>query len=236
MIGVRHWALGIWREARGSRLGARTAFAALAVAGMVGCHTDMWRQPKQTPLSQSDFSGFNGQAARPLVEGTVPRGHLREDDAFYTGIKDGKWMNELPMAVTKELLQRGHERFDIYCSPCHGRLGDGKGMIAQRGLQLVRQPASYHTERLREMPVGFYYNVITNGSGVMFSYASRVEPQDRWAIVAYIRALQLSQNATAEDIATAEKLGIKMETVAPKEAPAAHAEGHTETVEGGAHE
>lgn len=167
---------------------------------MAGCHTDMWQQPKLAPLDESTFGGFDGQSSRPLPAGTVARGHLREDDAFFTGRENGKYVESFPVKVTKELILRGQDRFNIYCTPCHGRLGDGQGMIAKRGLQLKRPVASYHTDRLRNMPIGHFYDVITNGYGAMFSYASRVEPQDRWAIAAYIRTLQFSQHASAGDV------------------------------------
>ena len=165
---------------------------------LVGCNTDMWRQPKQEPLDASEFYA-DGQASRPLVPGTIPRDHLREDGVYFTGISGNRWVDKLPIEVNKALLKRGQERFDIYCSPCHGRLGDGQGMIAQRGFTLKRPVGNYHTDRLRKMPVGHFYDVITNGYGAMYSYASRIEPQDRWAIVAYIRVLQLSQHATPAD-------------------------------------
>ncbi len=170
--------------------------AGLAV---VGCHTDMWVQPKiHEPYQQSKFYS-DGSTARPLVEGTVARGHLRLDDAFFTGFKDGKLVDDFPLPVDEELIRRGKERYTIYCTPCHGQLGDGQGMIAKRGFTLRRPVGNYHTERLQKMPVGHFYDVITNGYGSMYSYASRVEPRDRWAIVAYIRTLQLSQDATAAD-------------------------------------
>lgn len=167
-------------------------------AVLAGCHTDMWRQPKTEPLDKSEFFA-DGQSARPLVPGTIARGMARFDDAFYTGAVNNKWVDSIPVPVNLELLKRGQDRFDIYCSPCHGRLGDGKGMISQRGFNVRRPVGNYHTDRLRKMPVGHFYDVITNGYGAMYSYASRVEPQDRWAIVAYIRALQLSQNAPITD-------------------------------------
>ncbi len=170
----------------------------LVAMSVAGCHTDMWRQPKHEPLDASEFFA-DGQASRPLLPGTIARDHLREDGAFFTGAENGKWLDKIPVEVTKDLVKRGQERYDIYCSPCHGRTGDGKGMIALRGFQLKRPVGNYHTDRLRKMPVGHFYDVITNGYGAMYSYASRVEPQDRWAIVAYIKALQLSQNATVED-------------------------------------
>jgi mono/diheme cytochrome c family protein len=168
-----------------------------------GCHTDMWVQPRQDALEESDFFA-DGQSARPLVPGTIARDHLREDAPFYTGAKDGKWLTELPVKVDMDLLTRGKDRYRAFCTPCHGQTGDGKGMIAQRGFTLRRPVGNFHTDRLRKLPVGHYYDVITNGYGAMYSYASRVEPRDRWAIVAYIRALQLSQKAPVSVLSAAE--------------------------------
>lgn len=171
--------------------------------GLAGCHTDMWVQPKLKPQHESDFFA-NKMMNRLPVEGTVARGNARTDDAFYLGRVDGKMVEDIPMEpvmtalkVTdmKSLLKRGQERFNVYCTPCHGAIGDGNGMITQRGLALKKKPATYHSERLKKMPIGHFYEVMTKGFGVMYSYASRVEPADRWAIAAYIRALQLSQNA-----------------------------------------
>ena len=195
-------------------------FAAISI---VGCNTDMWVQPKSAPLSQSDFFA-DGAASRSLVPGTIPRGHLREDGIFYTGIDNGKWVDKIPVAITTDLLKRGRDRFDIYCSPCHGRLGDGKGMIAQRGFQLKRPVGNYHSDRLRKMPVGHFYDVISNGYGAMYSYASRIEPQDRWAVVAYIRVLQLSQNSSVNDLTDVEKAKLD-EKIEPKK-EGAKGEGH----------
>ncbi len=191
----------------------RSIIIGAAAISVVGCNTDMWVQTKTAPLSESEFFA-NGAASQPLVPGTIPRGHLREDGAFYTGIENGKWVDKIPVKVDEDLLKRGRERFDIYCSPCHGRLGDGHGMIAQRGFQLQRPVGNYHTDRLRKMPVGHFYDVITNGYGAMYSYASRVEPQDRWAIVSYIRALQISQHASVNDLDATERaqLDQKMDT------------------------
>jgi len=174
-----------------------------------GCHTDMWVQPKTAPLEDSSFFA-DKSSARPLVPGTVARGHLEEDTPFFTGRDDnGNLVTTLPMKLSatqlKALILRGQERFNIYCTPCHGRLGNGQGMIAKRGLALRRPPADFHTDRLRNMPIGHFYEVMTKGYGVMFSYASRVEPEDRWAIAAYIRALQLSQHTTAADYAVAQQ-------------------------------
>lgn len=169
-----------------------------SVLMLAGCHTDMWRQPRTEPLDESTFFA-DGQANRPLVPGTIARDHLREDNSFFTGARDGKWLSEIPLPITKDLLKRGQERYQIYCTPCHGQLGDGQGMIAKRGFSLKRPVGNYHTDRLRAMPAGHFYDVITNGYGTMYSYASRIEPQDRWAVVAYIRALQLSQHASPTD-------------------------------------
>lgn len=187
---------------------------AFALAGLVmaGCHTDMWRQPKHEPLDESDLF-VDGAASRPLVPGTIPRGYARQDDEYYTGQINGRWIDGLPSSMKlnqqqlHDLLIRGQERFNIYCSPCHGRLGDGQGMIAQRGFELRRPVGDYQTDRLRKMPLGHFYDVITNGYGAMYSYASRVEPQDRWAIAAYIRALQLSQHATQADYDSSVAMG-----------------------------
>lgn len=192
----------------------RNIIVGLAALSIVGCNTDMWVQTKSAPLSSSEFFP-DGAAARPLVPGTVPRGHLREDGVFFTGIENGKWTDKLPVPVTVELMKRGRDRFDIYCSPCHGRIGDGKGMIAQRGYQLKRPVGNYHSDRLRKMPVGHFYDVITNGYGAMYSYASRIEPQDRWAIVAYIRVLQESQYASVNDLTAEEKAKLD-EKIEPK--------------------
>ncbi|HSI71935.1 MAG TPA: cytochrome c [Fimbriimonas sp.] len=207
------------REALGSRLKGLALLAAGVM--LAGCHTDMWVQTKTEPLRESDFFA-DGMSARPLVPGTIARDHIRMDDGYFTGVENGKWLKDIPIEVNEALLKRGQERFDIYCSPCHGRLGDGQGMIANRGFELRRPVGNYHTERLRKMPAGHFYDVITNGYGTMFSYASRVEPQDRWAIVAYIRALQLSRHATEDQAARAA-------TLAPPPAPTGeHAEGGAE--------
>jgi mono/diheme cytochrome c family protein len=161
-----------------------------------GCRQDMHDQPRFKPLAKSDFYA-DLRSARPPVEGTVARGQLHEDAYFYTGKVGTSPGDYMPFAVTEAVLARGRERFNIYCSPCHSRLGDGKGMIPQRGF---RAPPSYHTQRLRNAPLGYFFDVMTSGFGAMPEYASQIPPSDRWTIVAYIRALQLSQNATAADI------------------------------------
>lgn len=166
-----------------------------------GCAPNMSRQPKYKSLAKSDFF-VDGSSARPPVEGTVARGRLRTDERFFTGKTNGVLIPRLPLIVTRSVLARGRERFNIFCSPCHGRVGDGSGMVAQRGL---RHPPSYHIDRLREAPDGHFFDVMTNGFGAMPSYASRVDASDRWAITAYIRALQLSQAAKIQDVPPAER-------------------------------
>ncbi len=173
-------------------------FAAItAITLTTACRIDMHVQPRQNPLSRSDF--FSDQrSARPLVEGTVARGQLHEDTYFYTGKIGNNPGDVMPFPVTKEVLERGQERFNIFCAPCHSRLGDGNGFVPSRGF--ARKPPSYHIERLRKAPLGYFYDVITEGFGIMPDYASQIPPRDRWDIVAYVRALQLSQNATMADV------------------------------------
>lgn len=168
------------------------------VAFSVGCRLDMHVQPRYNPLAKSDFFA-DQRSARPPVEGTVARGELREDKYFYTGKLGNNPGDYMPFAVTKDDLERGRNRFNIYCSPCHSRLGDGNGYIPSRGFS--RKPPSFHIERLEKAPVGYIFNVMTEGFGIMPEYASQIPPRDRWCIVAYIRALQLSQHATVADAA-----------------------------------
>jgi mono/diheme cytochrome c family protein len=176
------------------------SFREFAVFGLVavlaGCRLDMHVQPRLNPLAKSDFFA-DERSARPLVPGTVARGDLRQDTYFYTGKIGDTPGDFMPFPVTEDVLARGRERFNIYCSPCHSRLGDGNGMIPQRGF---RRPPSYHIERLRKAPLGYFFDVMTNGFGAMPDYSSQIQPPDRWAIVAYIRALQLSQNATRTEL------------------------------------
>ena len=166
-----------------------------------GCRQDMHDQPRYKPLGASSFFA-DGRASRLQVEGTVARGQLREDELYYTGRTGNDPAAVLPFPATREVLERGHERYGIYCTPCHGLLGDGEGMIVQRGF---RHPPSFHIDRLREAPVGYYFDVMTKGFGAMASYASRIPPADRWAIAAYVRALQLSQNAKLADAPASEQ-------------------------------
>ena len=171
--------------------------AVLALAATVACRQDMHDQPKYIPLRPSDFFA-DGRSERPLVEGSVARGHLKDDVAFYTGKgPDGKPVDTFPFPVTKDVIERGQQRFNIYCTPCHGHLGNGDGMIPRRGF---RHPPSYHQDRLRNVPNGYIFDVISTGFGAMPDYAAQIEPRDRWAIVAYVRALQLSQNASIADV------------------------------------
>ena len=156
----------------------------------------MFDQAKTDPLEASDFFP-DGAASRPLPPQTVARGQLREDEAFYRGMIGTNLLAAFPYPVSAAMLERGQQRYEIYCAVCHGRTGEGRGMIVQRGFPA---PPSLHIDRLHEAPVGHLYDVITRGYGVMYSYASRIDPADRWSIAAYIRALQLSRRATIEDV------------------------------------
>src|SRR5256886_11332350 len=180
------------------RLGQLSVATLLAASGLlVACRIDMHVQPRQNPLSRSDFFA-DQRSARPPVEGTVARGQLREDTYLYTGKVGNSPGDYMPVAVTKQVLERGRERYNIYCAPCHSRLGDGNGFVPARGFP--RKPPSFHIQRLQKAPLGYFYDVMTNGFGIMPDYASQVTPQDRWNIVAYIRALQLSQDAANADV------------------------------------
>ena len=168
----------------------------------------MQDQPKYIPLEASNFF-VDGRSARPIPPGTIARGHLNDNDSFHTGAENGTFLNAIPMAITKPMIERGQQRYNIYCSPCHGELGDGNGMIAKRGFKI---PANFHNDRLRQAPPGYIFQVISNGYGAMPDYSSQIHNvQDRWAIVAYIRALQLSRNANVADVPPEEKskLGLQ---------------------------
>lgn len=175
---------------------AKLAVVALAILTFVGCRQDMHDQPRYEPLEQSDFYS-DLRSERPQVEGTVARGQLHEDAYFYSGKIGNGFGDEMPFPATADVLARGQERFNIYCAPCHSRTGDGNGMIVQRG---YRHPPSYHIERLRKAPLGYFFDVISNGFGAMPPYADQIPARDRWCIISYIRALQLSQNATSTDV------------------------------------
>ena len=171
------------------------AFSLLALL-LAGCRLDMHVQPKFKPLRENNFYS-DLRASRPLIGGTVARGQLYEDTYLETGLMNGKEGDVMPFPATKEVLERGRERFNIYCSPCHSQLGDGNGMIVQRGF---KRPPSYHLDRLRQAPIGHFFNVMTKGYGAMADYAAQVPVNDRWAIAAYIRVLQFSQHATPADL------------------------------------
>lgn len=174
---------------------------AIALSATTGCDLvplHMRHQPRYDPFEKSEMFDDN-TAARPLDPNTVSQGEwgqIKLDESFYTGkINENDYVTEVPLAVERALLERGREQYDIYCAPCHSRIGDGQGMIVQRGFP---RPPAFHTDRLRQQPDGYIYEVISNGFGVMYSYSARIQPADRWAIVAYLRALQLSQNAPLE--------------------------------------
>jgi hypothetical protein len=194
---------------RGFRVPKRLLIAATlaCVALLSGCRADMQDQPRLKPLRRSDFYE-DQRSARPLVAGAVARGQLSNDTYFNTGFIGQQNGDYLPFPATREVLERGRERFNIYCAPCHARTGDGNGMIVQRG---YRRPPSYHIDRLRAAPLGHFFDVISNGFGAMPDYASQIPAYDRWTIVAYIRALQLSQNAPASLVPA----GTKLPSAAP---------------------
>jgi mono/diheme cytochrome c family protein len=191
---------------------------ALLAAGLTAaaCRQDMHNKGRLKPYEESRFFR-DGRLTRPLPAGTVAQGFLREDRPYHTGLaEDGSFLTQNPEPLSAALLERGHERFDIFCSPCHGRIGDGRGMIVQRGF---KQPASFHDPRLRETPDGYFFDVMTNGFAQMPSYASQVAPADRWAIVAYLRALQLSQNLPAEELEAKDRELLEAAQAAPAATP-----------------
>ena len=188
----------------------------LAAAALAACRQDMHDQPKYKAFRRSDFFG-DERSARPLVEDTVARGQLRADAAYYTGKQGTMPVDALPVAVTPALLRRGQERFGIYCTPCHGATGRGDGMVVQRG---YRRPPSFHIDRLRNEKTGYFFDVITSGFGAMPDYSAQVPVADRWAIVAYLRALQLSENARLEDV-PADRRAELVATASSVPAPAA---------------
>ena len=186
----------------------RIVVAACGLAASVlvaGCRQDMHDQPKFKPYAKSDFYA-DQRSARPLVDGTIARGHLNEDTLLVTGKVDGKPAAVFPFAITKAVMARGHERYDIFCSPCHSRTGMGDGMIVRRG---YRKPPTFHLDRLRQAAPGYVFDVITTGFGAMPDYAAQIPVSDRWAIVAYLRALQRSQQATVSDVPAAERARLE---------------------------
>jgi len=200
MNGIGDSGLGIG----GSKLCARSwKLVALMVclAAAAGCRQDMHDQPKFTPYEPSTFFD-DRRSSRPALEGTIAQGQLHEDELLYTGRAGGQPSTTFPFPVDMSVMQRGRERYDIYCSPCHGLTGDGDGMVVQRG---YRRPPSFNIDRLRTVPPGHLFDVMTNGFGAMPDYAAQVPVRDRWAIAAYIRALQLSQNARAAELPQASR-------------------------------
>ena len=180
---------------------------ALLALSVTACRRDMGQQAYHRPLDASSVFA-DGRAARPLPDHTIARGQLRADELFFTGHVDGKPVDLFPEPVTPAMIERGRQRFDIYCAVCHGRTGEGNGMIVRRGFPT---PPSFHVDRLRSAPAGHFVEVINNGFGLMYSYASRVEPADRWAIAAYIRALQLSQHAGLADVSPDDRAKLERE-------------------------
>jgi mono/diheme cytochrome c family protein len=187
-----------------------------AAAVLAACRQDMHDAPRYEPLEATTFFP-NGSASRMLVANTVARGQLNEDRHLYEGVVDGKPAETFPMPVTAEVMARGRERFNVFCSPCHGRTGVGNGMIVQRGF---RQPPSFHEPRLRNAPVGYFFDVMTHGFGAMQDYATQVPVADRWAIAAYIRALQASRSATVADVPADRRADLDRPAGAPAETPA----------------
>lgn len=187
--------------------GVACVAAAALVSLAMGCRQDMHVQPRYNPYDASIFFD-DGRASRLPVPGTIARGQLHLDAMLYTGKVDGKDTEVFPFPITRADLERGRERFNIYCAPCHDVAGTGRGMIVLRGFP---QPPSYHIDRLRQAPVGHFFDVMTNGLGIMYSYSSRVSAEDRWRIAAYIRALQLSQQAAITDAPPSERQKLQQE-------------------------
>jgi mono/diheme cytochrome c family protein len=204
------------RRFRPAGLTACVALLLLTAVAAAGCRHDMQNQNKLIPYRASAFFP-DGSSARQPPAHTVARGELRADEAYYTGIRGGKPVADLPFPATRELLQRGQQRYDIFCAPCHGRVGDGRGMIVTRG---YKQPPSFHGETLRNAQVGYFFNVMSQGFGVMPSYAAQVSVPDRWAIAAYIRALQYSQNAPLAELPPAARAAIDSDLKPAPGAPA----------------
>src|SRR5262249_46059300 len=176
---------------------------AAALVLLAGCRSEMYEQPRYEPLEPSSFFE-DGSSSRPLVEGTIPRGDARgappegaSEDVFYTGWDKGRLAETIPFPVDRAVLERGQERYRIFCTPCHGESGDARGMTVRRGFN---PPPPYYSEELRKQPIGHFFDVMTRGYGTMYSYASRVPPHDRWAIAAYIRVLQFSQHADVAEL------------------------------------
>ena len=194
---LRPYALQVQRDHTMSQPSKIVLGASLAASLLLaGCRQDMHNQPKFYPQRGTTFFA-DGRSVRPQVENTVARGQLTEGDYFHTGLVNGEEGNAMPFPVTMDVLARGQERYNIYCTPCHSRVGNGAGMIVQRG---YAKAGNFHTARLEAAPLGHFFHVITNGYGAMPDYSAQVTTEDRWAIVAYIKALQLSQSAQPSDV------------------------------------
>lgn len=202
---------------------------ALCAAVLTGCHWDMWDEARLKPLEPEPFFGPDASSSRTLLPQSIPYNHANLDTRYYEGKNpDGTFATELPeeIELTRELLHRGMDRFAIYCTPCHGFTGDGNGMITRRGFPL---PPSYNIDRLRTAELGYFYDVMTNGFGRMYSYASRVSIEDRWAIAAYIKTLQLSQAGTPETLSPEMFETVKESALNPPEPADDHNGGHGDT-------
>jgi hypothetical protein len=186
---------------RARRIARAAAITLVAASMLSGCRLDMHLQPKYLPYAPTQFF-HDGRSERQPVEGTVARGRLRVDELLYTGKENGVESNRFPFPITRADLERGREQYNVFCTPCHDYTGSGNGMIVQRGFP---HPPSYHIDRLRNAPVGHVFDVMTNGFGAMYSYGSRIDPEDRWRIAAYVRALQLSQHSTVQDVPPEER-------------------------------
>jgi mono/diheme cytochrome c family protein len=198
------------------KLRCRSAIAVVALSvALAACRQDMHDAPRYEPFEASTFF-TDGRASRTLVPNTIARGQLREDEHLYTGKVGGQLVTEFPMPVTAEVMARGRERFNVFCAPCHSRTGEGTGMIVQRGF---RQPPSYYEERLVNAPVGYLFDVMTNGFGAMQDYSAQVPVADRWAIAAYIRALQFSRRGTTNDVPADRREELERSPVTPPPPP-----------------
>lgn len=198
------------------RRNAPALLVVICAAALGACRQDMHDAPRYEPLEATTFF-TNGSGSRTLVANTVARGQINEDRHLYEGVVDGLPAETFPMPVTAAVMARGRERFDVFCSPCHGRTGVGNGMIVQRGF---RQPPSFHTDRLRNAPVGYFFDVMTHGFGAMQDYAAQVPVADRWAIAAYIRALQTAREATVNDVPADRRADLDRPAGAAAEEPA----------------
>jgi mono/diheme cytochrome c family protein len=199
----------------------RAALVVVAAVLVAGCRQDMHDTPRYEAYEASAFFA-DGRASRTPPLGTVARGNLRADDHLYTGRVDGEFVDTFPFAISHADLERGRQRYNVFCAPCHGQVGDGNGMVVQRGL---RQAATYHQDRLREEKVGYFFDVITHGFGAMQGYAEQVPVRDRWLITAYIRALQFSQHAPLDAVRPSERPRLD-QTPEEQLAPPPPANGH----------